>query len=97
MYSHQKRYAYSSYTLIAPVALGVMNVLAVWLSNRYKINRRTRYLRMSLIAPSAVALFAYLTKAYTFTWQGWVRYTGILFLIYFFVCNIVLYELDRNV
>ena len=74
-----------------------MNVLAVWLSNRYKINRRTRYFLMSLIAPSAVALFAYLTKAYRLTLQGWATYIGVLFLIYFFVCNIVLYELDRNV
>ena len=93
MYSDQKRYSFSSYTLIAPLALGFMNVLATWLSNRYEINRRTRYFLMSLIAPSAVALFAYLTKAVDLA----RLYTGVLFLIYFFVCNIVLYELDRNV
>ena len=97
MQTDQKRYSYETYTAVAPLALGLGNALALWVSNRYGINRRKRYFLLSLIAPACVALFAFFTRAYVLTVQGWFRYVATLYLLYFFVCNVVLYELDRLV
>jgi len=56
-----------------------------------------RYLGMSIVAPLAVLSFVYLSKAYRFNWDEWKHYIVILFVLYFFVCNVVLYQLDKNV
>ena len=97
MHSDQKQYSYETYTLVAPLALGVGNALSLWFSNRYRIKPRKRFFLLGLIAPTCVALFAYGTKAYVLTVQGWIRYVAALYLLYFFVCNVVLYQLDRHV
>jgi hypothetical protein len=93
----KRRYSYTSYTFVGPVAWGLANMLALWVSNMLGLSRRVRYLGMSLIAPSVVLTFAYLSRAYRFNAEDWKKYTVVLFLLYFFVCNVVLYELDKNV
>jgi peptidoglycan/LPS O-acetylase OafA/YrhL len=93
----KRRYSYESYTFVGPLALGLTNTLALWVSNRLGLSRRVRYLGMSIVAPLAVLSFVYLSKAYRFNWDEWKHYIVILFVLYFFVCNVVLYQLDKNV
>ena len=92
-------FTYKYYTFFAPIALGVFNVLSLYLANKFNLTTKNRFLLISLIAPTLVALTVYFFKAYhnLITLNQWFNYLIKLYLLYFIIFNFDVYLLDRYV
>nr|QBK87326.1 MAG: hypothetical protein LCMAC201_02360 [Marseillevirus LCMAC201] len=73
-----KNYDYAKYTLIAPLYLGMMNMFGLYLSEQFDWSLNKRFLLTGLLSGVVVAIFASVTKAYTFTQEEWLKYYLIL-------------------
>ena len=90
-------YNYISYTFLAPICLGLMNVLSLFISETYNLSQRMRFLVISILAPTFVMLSIILFKVYNYTMNEWVHHIIKLYLVYFLMWNIVVYNLDKYV
>ena len=91
-------YSYENYTLYAPVGLGLYNVLSLYIANKFNLTKRNRFLLISLLAPTLVAIGIYTRKAYNYnTIQQWFNHIWKLYLLYFVVFNFIVYYLDKHV
>jgi hypothetical protein len=90
-------YSYENYTLYAPIGLGLYNVLSLYIANKFNLTKRNRFLFISLLAPTLVAIGVYTRKAYNYTINQWFNHIWILYLLYFVVFNFVIYYLDKYV
>jgi len=90
-------YSYENYTLYAPIGLGLYNVLSLYIANKFNLAKRNRFLFISLLAPTLVAIGVYTRKAYNYTINQWFNHIWILYLLYFVVFNFVIYYLDKYV
>jgi len=90
-----KNYSYESYTLIAPVYLGLMNVLSAYLQNKFDLTLRERFYLIGIISPVIIVLFAYFYKAYPFTTtKQWLTYAIRLIIKHFLIFNLIVYNLE---
>jgi hypothetical protein len=92
-------YSYKYYTFLAPIALGLFNVLSLYLSIIFNLTEINRFILISLLAPTLVALTVYFFKAYNNlnTFSDWFNYLWKLYLLYFIVFNFDVYLLDKYV
>jgi hypothetical protein len=90
-------YPYKNYTLIAPLFLGIMNMVALWIERTWHLTRRMKYFIVSILAPLCVLTVVYLANIYTYTRADWISHIISIFIVYSFICNVILYELDSRV
>jgi len=89
-------YTYQTYTFIAPVALGLMNLFSLILAKRFGFNRNMRFLVISLLAPTIILLYVYLFHMYNYTTMyEWIYHIVVLYAFYFVMFNVVVYALDQ--
>lgn len=82
---------YFFYTLIQPLYMGLMSILAVLLlHNMLKINIRISYLIISIISFTLVSIFIRYFDIYKWTENRYIRQYIILFLLHSFIYNIVI-------
>lgn len=92
-----KNYTNVEYSFIAPLGLGLINVMSLMIANVFCLSRRMRYLVASLLVPICLICIAYSLKLYNFSKKSWSTYTVNVFLFYFFILNVVMYFLDKYV
>jgi hypothetical protein len=85
---------YKWYTFLAPVAFGLLNLLTLIVAEKLKISNRNRFLYASIIAPTVVLISVALFKIYNYTMIDWIYHIIGIYALYFFVLNVVLYNLD---
>ena len=90
-------YPYKNYTLIAPLFLGIMNMVALWMERTWHLTRRMKYFIVSILAPVCVLAFVYIANIYKYTRADWISHIISMFIVYSFICNVILYELDTRV
>ena len=90
-------YNYNSYTYVAPIGLGLMNVFSLILAKTFHLSREQRYLAVSLLAPTIVIFFAILLKFYNYTQADWFQYIIVLYSLYFITFNFTMPLLDKYV
>ena len=90
-------FTYVPYTFLAPVALGLMNMLSLFIASRFNLTKKNRYLLISILAPSMVTFTILFFKLYNYPIERWIRHIVKLYLLYFFVWNVVVYNLDKYV
>lgn len=90
-------YTYESYTFIAPLYYGLMNVVSLYLALAFSLSRRQRYLLIGVVSPLLVASLAYIFKTYPFSPTEWLWYAARLFGMHFLNWNIVVFSLDKFV
>jgi hypothetical protein len=90
-------YNYTSYTFLAPVVLGLMNVASLIIANQFNLSKRYRYLLVSILAPTLVMITVTVFKVYNYTFHGKISYCVQLYLLYFIVWNFVVFNLDKYV
>ena len=92
-------YSYKFYSFLAPIALGLFNVLSLYLAKIFKFSKKLRFFTISLIAPTLVGLFVYLFNLYNNlnNFSNWFNYLLKLYLLYFIVFNFDVYLLDKYI
>ena len=88
-------YSYKNYVLLAPLYLGLINMVSLWLAKMFSLSLRGRYLLIGILSPIIVFLIARTWKAYKFSGSDvWWKYFGGLLLAHFLVFNIIVYGLE---
>jgi hypothetical protein len=67
------------------------------IAEEYALSPRERFLLISILAPTIVFAFIVLFKIYNYTYSQWINHIVKLYLFYFFIWNIVVYNLDKYV
>jgi hypothetical protein len=91
-----RRYSYFSYTMVAPVYLGVMNALSRHLQKRYSWSDDQRFGFITLLSVGIVVTFARLTGVYEFSLRQWILYLLRLLLLHGLAYNLVMRSLERG-
>jgi len=74
-----------------------MNVVSLWLANRYGLSPRERFLAISVLAPTLVLATVAWFGIYNYTTYQWIEHILELYLVYFIVWNVIVYHLDKYV
>ena len=93
----QLNYSYKTYTFVAPVYLGFMNMISLYFANLYSLSRRKRYVLFGIISPFLVSSFSLLFQTYNYTDERWILYVIGLFMKHFFIFNIIIFSLDKYI
>jgi hypothetical protein len=88
---------YTRYTFIAPPALGLMNVVSLYIAEWYDISKELRFLLMSLLAPTIVLSVVAFLKIYNYTKEQWFSHIIKVYFLYFIIFNVIVYTLDKYV
>ena len=95
--SSDVNYDYKSYTFLAPIALGLMNVVSLMMAKTFHLSTNRRFLYAGFIAPTMVLASVFFFQTYNYTKTQWMTYIIGLYLLYFIVFNYVLFYLDKYV
>lgn len=93
----QLNYTYKQYTFVAPIYLGLMNMISLLVASTYHLSRRMRYVLIGSISPLLVSSFSYLFKTYNYSNERWIIYVIGLFMKHFLIFNIIIYSLDKYI
>lgn len=93
----QLNYTYKEYTFVAPLYLGLMNMISLFFADTYNLSRRMRYVLFGSISPLIVSSFSYLFQTYNYSNERWISYVIGLFIKHFLIFNIIIYSLDKYI
>ncbi len=88
-----KNYTYEFYTVVAPVYLGLMNVLSLYLAEKYNLTLRQRFLLIGILSPLIVIMIAKIGNVYNYTTTEWLGYYCYIILKHMFIFNVIVYYL----
>lgn len=89
-----KTYSYDFYSKIAPVYLGLMNVLSGMIAAKWHLTLRQRYLVIGVLSPLIVIIIAFVGRAYVKTPTQWLTYAFLILTTHFLVFNVIVYYLE---
>lgn len=93
----QLNYSYKEYTFVAPVYLGLINMISLYFANIYNLSRRMRYVIFGSISPLLVSSFSLIFQTYNYTNERWIIYVIGLFIKHFLIFNIIIFSLDKYI
>jgi hypothetical protein len=93
----QLNYSYKEYTFVAPVYLGLINMISLYFTNIYNLSRRMRYIIFGSISPLLVSSFSLIFQTYNYTNERWIIYVIGLFIKHFLIFNIIIFSLDKYI
>jgi len=89
-----KTYSYETYSMIAPLYFGLMNMLSLYLANVFNLNLRERLFYISLLSIIFVLLLFFITGSYVFNdLKDLILYIIFLSLLHLFTYNVTIYYL----
>lgn len=90
-----KNYSYTNYTMVAPVALGIFNVMGYIVAKKFKLNRSERFILTGFSGAIGVGIFITITNSYNFSSKKeQINYYIKLLIIYIFVFGVIINGLD---
>ena len=93
----KKNYSYYHYTLVAPIWLGLWNVISLIIAEYFGLSKRQRFFVISVISSLCIMAIAFYFKTYDFTDEEWRKYFFYIFGKYLLIWNIVVYYLDKYI
>jgi hypothetical protein len=98
MKEEKRNYSYKYYSYLAPIFFGLMNVLSLFLAMQFKLSKRIRFLLISILAPTFISLFITFFKLYNYDLiEKWIEHIIKLYIFYFIVWNLIVFNLDKYV
>jgi hypothetical protein len=95
--SQVKTYGYYEYTMLAPIWLGMWNVISLILAEHFKLTMRKRFLLVSVLASISIMIIATFFKTYDLSPTEWLKYYIMIFLKYLFIWNVIVYNIEKNI
>src|SRR3989304_8714531 len=86
-----RNYSYKTYTFLAPLYFGLMNILSLYLAQKYNLSLKQRLFYIWILSATIVSIFETLLKSYNLDNYEWLKYYFIIFLYHFIAFNIVIY------
>ena len=92
---HEKNYTYQNYTFIAPLYIGLMNALSLYLATLFSLSMIERYYLISLISATIVCIFSTYRKAYNYSRHQWILYYIRIFALHFILYSVIIYSIEK--
>ena len=92
-----KNYSYEKYSILAPLYLGLMNVVSLYLAKQFDLDLRQRMLYIGIISGIMVCVIAKLTNSYNFTKREWICYFIRIITKHIFTYSTIVYLLESNI
>lgn len=92
-----RNYSFLEYSIIAPIFLGLMNVISKQIQDKYSMTNNMRFKVIGLISPLIVFTYALLTKVYNFNDKEWLSYLFRIILTHFLIFNIIVKYIENNI
>lgn len=89
-----KNYSFQDYTVIAPIYLGLANLLSLCLSKIFNLSLQTRFLLIGILSPLFVISIVRSNNSYNFTEEEWRQYYFRLITKHFMIFNLIIYNLE---
>ena len=93
----KRHYSFEKYVFIAPLFLGFVNMMTLFVSTKYNIFKSNRYLWLSIFVPTFVILFSLIGKFYSFNKTEWIYYILLIYFGHFIVWNYIIPYLENNI
>jgi len=93
----KRRYSFENYVLVAPIFLGIANMMSLYISKKYTLSNSTRFLWTGLIIATIEILFSVLGNMYIFTKIEWLYYIALVYGGYFILWNYIIAYIENNV
>ena len=75
-----KNYSYESYSIIAPLYFGILNIISLLISKNFNLTTKQRCFFTSIISPLLVILFVKLVGSYNYNQTDWLYYIFNIFI-----------------
>lgn len=92
-----RNYSFEQYSIIAPIFLGLMNIVSKRIQDVYGLTNDTRFKIIGLLSPLLVFTYAFFSKGYNFSGKQWFFYLLRIVLTHFLIFNIVIRYLENNI
>jgi len=92
-----KNYSYKDYTLIAPIYLGIMNMLSLLLARTFNLSWNERFFYIGILSPLIVIMIVKYLESYNFSNEEWKQYYIILIAKHFIIFNVVVKFIETNI
>ena len=69
----KKTYSYYHYTLVAPIWLGVWNIISFIIAAHFGLSKRIRFLLVSILSSLSIMLISYNFGVYDFSREEWIK------------------------
>ena len=92
-----KKYKYYNYTLVAPIWLGLWNVISLIIAEKFGLTTKQRYIMLTFITFTLSLIIVKSIDAYKYSSKEWNMYYLRLFIKHFIMWNIVVFYLDKYV
>jgi hypothetical protein len=96
-YNEPKNYSYFHYTILAPLWFGLWNVISSFIAIHYKLSKEQKFLIAFILSYISILGVVKFMNTYSQTEEQWKRYVVIMFMNYFIVWNLVIYNLDKYI
>lgn len=93
--THLRNYSYFTYTWVAPLYLGIINVLATLIGQKWGLSLRQRYLLVGPLSGLLVGWLATMFETYNYDRQEWVKYYLRIIFNHLLIFNTVIYFLEK--
>jgi hypothetical protein len=92
-----KNYKYETYTILAPIYLGMMNMLSLYIQKKYNLSLRNRLIIISIISSLCIIIMVKLFKLYNYNENEYLAYTIRIFMNHFLIYNVIIYFIEDNI
>tara|TARA_Y100001970_G_scaffold217799_1_gene266860 strand:- start:2580 stop:3026 length:447 start_codon:yes stop_codon:yes gene_type:complete len=91
-------YSYFRYTLTAPLWFGFWNVISLIIAEHFGLTIRKRLLLISILSISVITMNQIIYNTYNFkTNKDYLQYIIKITILYMFVWNIIIYNIEVNI
>ena len=92
-----KNYSYQSYTFVAPVWLGLWNVISLLIAESFNLTMEMRFLVVSIISSLSIMAISTKFNTYNFSRKEWFKYYFRIFIKYLIILNIIVYNIEKSI
>ena len=92
-----KNFSYEDYTIIAPLYLGFMNSLSLYLSKQFEWSLEQRLFYIGVISGIFVCILARSINSYNFTDEEWKMYYLRIITKHILTFSVIIYLLEKIV
>ena len=89
-----RNYDYTTYTFVAPLYLGLVNMLSVYVRGKFNLSLEETYLIIGPLSGILVAIAATLLQTYNYSKLEWFQYYLRIIITHFLVFNVIIYYLE---
>ena len=94
-------YTYYSYTLTLPIYFGILNIISLIIADHFKLSKRMRFVIIAIISSIFIIIITAINNINNIydwkTTKEQLQHYVKIFIIYMFVWNIIIYNIDKHI